>query len=218
MNNLKYENLLELVKNRRSIRWFKPDPIPQEYVDKMIEVARWAPSGFHTQPWEFVVIKKKEIKDKIADILRRPGQAPGQEYFENAPVLILLLGDWRAKIGLPGTPEDQDRRVDNLFCSSLASAFLYMHLAATTLGLASAWVSASSSLESQKKIKELLSIPEPVRIYDMMAVGYGTRSPIPKLIRDKEDVVHYDDTGHYRTDAQVIADAEKTKAWCISAH
>lgn len=218
MNNLNYENLLELVKNRRSIRWFKPDPIPQEYIDKIIEVARWAPSGFHTQPWEFVVIKKKEIKIKIADILRRPGQALGQEYFENAPVLIILLGDWRAKTGLPGTPEDQDRRVDNLFCSSLASAFLYMHLAATTLGLASAWVSASSSLESQKKIKELLRIPDPLRIYDMMAVGYGTRSPIPKLIRAKEDMVHYDDTGHYRTDAQVIADAEKTKAWCISAH
>jgi nitroreductase len=218
MNDMDYGSLLELVKKRRSVRWFKPDPVPDEYIDKIIEVARWAPSGFHTQPWEFVVVKKKELKDKIADALKRPSQTAGQEYFRNAPVLIILLGDWRAKVGLPGNAQEQDRRVDNLFCSSLASAFLYLHLAATALGLASAWVSAASSAEPQRKIKEILGIPEVLRIYDMMAVGYGSRSPIPKVIRNKEDIVHYDDTGHYRTDAQVIADAEKTRAWCISAH
>jgi nitroreductase len=218
MSECNYNGLSDLVKKRRSIRWFKPDPLPDDYIDKIIEVARWAPSGFHTQPWEFVVVKKKELKDKIADIIRRPSQTAGQEYFRNAPVLIILLGDWRAKVGLPGNAEEQERRVDNLFCSSLASAFLYMHLAATTLGLASAWVSAASSADSQRKIKELLRIPEQLRIYDMMAVGYGSHSPIPKTIRNKEDIVHYDDSGHYRTDAQVKADAEKTRAWCISAH
>lgn len=85
MNKVNYDELLELVKNRRSVRWFKPDSIPDEYIDKIIEVARWAPSGFHTQPWEFVVIKKKELRNKIADIARRPGVAPGQAYFEKAP-------------------------------------------------------------------------------------------------------------------------------------
>ena len=57
------------------------------------------------------------------------------------------------------------------------------------------------------KIKEILRIPEALRIYDMMVVGYGVHSPIPKVIRSKEDIVHYDDTGRYRTDTQVIADA-----------
>lgn len=218
MSDMNYDNLLELVKKRRSVRWFKPDPIPDEYIDKIIEVARWAPSGFHTQPWEFVIVKRKDLKDKISDALRgRPSLTSRQENYENAPVFIILLGDWRAKVGLPGSADEQNRRVDNLFCSSLASAFLYMHLAATTLGLASAWVSAASE-KPQKKIKEILGIPEPLRIYDMMAVGYGSRSPVPKVIRNKEDIVHYDDAGHYRTDAQVIADAEKTKAWCFSAH
>jgi nitroreductase len=119
-------------------------------------------------------------------------------------------------VGLPGDAAEQDRRVDNLFCSSLASAFLYLHLAATTLGLASAWVSAAEA--QQERLKEILNIPEPLRIYDMMAVGYGSRAPVPKVLRDKADMVHYDDAGNYRTDDQVTADAEKTKAWCISAH
>jgi len=218
MSDMNYDSLLELVKKRRSVRWFKPDPVPDVYIDKIIEVARWAPSGFHTQPWEFVIVKKKNLKDKISDALRGvPSLTSRRENYENAPVFVILLGDWRAKVGLPGSADEQNRRVDNLFCSSLANAFLYMHLAATTLGLASAWVSAASA-EPQKKIKEILGIPEPLRIYDMMAVGYGSRSPIPKVIRNKSDIVHYDDAGHYRTDAQVIADAEKTKAWCFSAH
>jgi len=44
---MEYDGLLELVKKRRSIRRFKPDPIPDGYIEKIIEVARWAPSGFN---------------------------------------------------------------------------------------------------------------------------------------------------------------------------
>ena len=47
-----YDSLLKLVKNRRSMRKFKPEPIPDEYVDKIIEVARWAPSGANSQTWQ----------------------------------------------------------------------------------------------------------------------------------------------------------------------
>ena len=218
-----YNNLLEIVKKRRSMRQLKSDPISDDYIDKIIEVARWAPSGFHTQPWEFVVVKDKDLKDKITDAIEknRPSMSKGrQPYYSNAPIFIILLGDWRAKVGLPGSPEDQDRRVDNLFCSSLASAFLYMHLAAATLGLSACWVSAASATKPQQKIKDILGIPEALRIYDMMVVGYGTHAPIPKVIRKKEDVIHYDYCGieDFRTDEEVITEAKETKAWCIDAH
>ena len=95
-----------------------------------------------------------------------------------------------------------------------------MHLAAATLGLSSCWVSAASAAEPQKKIKNILGIPEALRIYDMMAVGYGTHAPIPKVIRKKEHVIHYDYCGieDFRTDEEVVAEAEETKAWCIAAH
>lgn len=225
-----YDTLLELAKKRRSVRRFKPDPIPDDYIEKIIEVARWAPSGFHTQPWEFVVVKNKDLKDKVADAIRGPvspeqtapksgvNLASGRTYFRNAPVFIILLGDWRAKVGLPFPAEGNEKRVDSFFTSSLAGAFLYMHLAAVSLGLTSGWVSASSSPGTEHKIKELLHIPEALTIYDMIAIGYGDRDPVPKVLRSRDDVIHYDDTGRYRTDAEVIADAEKTKAWCISAH
>ncbi|MFO7772970.1 MAG: nitroreductase family protein [Dehalococcoidia bacterium] len=73
-----YDSFLELVKKRRSIRRFKPDPVPDEYVDKIIEAVRWAPSGFNLQPWDFVVVNEKELKDYCR--LQRPGgRSPGQE-------------------------------------------------------------------------------------------------------------------------------------------
>jgi nitroreductase len=68
-----YECLRELVKKRRTVRQFKSDPVPDEYITKIIEVARWAPSGFHTQPWEFVVINNPDIKNKIIAALDQHG-------------------------------------------------------------------------------------------------------------------------------------------------
>ncbi len=63
-----YENFLTLVRLRRSIRRLKPDPIPDETIDRIIEAARWAPSGFNTQPWEFIVVRKQALRDRIAEI------------------------------------------------------------------------------------------------------------------------------------------------------
>jgi nitroreductase len=68
--NMDYESLLDLVKKRRSIRRFKPDPVADGDIEKILEVARWAPSGFNMQPWEFVVVKKAELRKHIVDIIK----------------------------------------------------------------------------------------------------------------------------------------------------
>jgi nitroreductase len=227
-----YDCLLDLVRKRRSVRQFKPDPIPEEYVEKIIEVARWAPSGFHTQPWEFVVVKKKEVKDAIVAALDRHGPpitnpardsraaASPRRSFRDAPVFILLLADWRAKVGLPGHPKENDARVTAIYHSSLAGAFLYMHLAAAALGLASQWYTAASRPEAERAIRSIIGIPGPLTIYDMMVLGYPASPPNPKEVRALDEIIHYDDCGprDFRTDEQVIAGAEKTWAWCMAEH
>jgi nitroreductase len=231
-NSKLYESFLELVKKRRTIRRFRSDPVPDDYILKIIEAARWAPSGFHTQPWEFVVIKDKEVKAKIvgalehygppiknetADVTEQSSTAPS---FRDAPVFILLLGDWRARVGLPQRAQESDTVVANLFCSSLANAFLYMHLAAASLGLASQWYTATSRPEAEREIRRIIGIPEALRIYDMMVVGYAYSQPLPKIVRDLDDMVHYDDCGvrDFRTDEEVAAYARKTWEWCMKAH
>jgi nitroreductase len=219
-----YDCLLEVVKKRRSIRYFRPDPVPGEHITRIIEAARWAPSGFHTQPWEFVVVSKKEIRDRVAAALEQPIRPPGWKGDAasglDAPVFIILLADWRAKVGLPDPVQGSQARLQNVYCSGLAGAFLLMHLAAASLGLASRWYSSAGSERTERRIKEIIGIPEYLSIYDMMCVGYAAIPPPPKPVRELDSLVHYDDCGadDFRTDDEVAAGAAATKEWCLSAH
>jgi nitroreductase len=235
-----YDVLLEIVKNTRSIRRFKPDPVPDEYVAKIVEVARWAPSGFNQQPWEFVVVRSPELRKKISNSFRvywsqsremettreswqrvwNP-ETVGTEFdYSVAPIYIVLFGDTRTQEGLPmGVRFDTHRR-DTIFTSSLAHAFLYMHMAASTLGLASQWVSTVSTPYVHCMIKEWLGIRKELEIYDMLALGYPAAQPRPKLLREDGKMVHYDYCGpeSFRSDEEVRDFIRKARTWTIASH
>ncbi|MFH1123911.1 MAG: nitroreductase family protein [Pseudomonadota bacterium] len=219
-----YESFLELVKGRRSTHAYKPDPVPDDSVDKIIEAARWAPSGANSQPWEFIIIKKNDLRERIVEFFKEQHEisykmeqtrAPEQRFptyrnppqgtpgFANAPVLIVVCGDPRTKEAYP-LKAKLDRGASN-FYSSLASAFLYMHLAATALGLGSQWVSASGLDLMQGRLKEFLAIPYGFEIYDMMALGYVAHEAKPRKVRSREEIVHLDkfDMARFRTQQQV---------------
>jgi nitroreductase len=221
---MNYESLLELVKNRRSIKKFKVDPIPDEYIDKIIEVARWAPSGANSQPWEFIVVKKQETREKLLKIFeesdgifyrmemardpqmrfpvyRKPPKTPC--HFAAAPVYIIVCGDPRTKEAYPLSANVHRR--DSIFNSSLANAFLYMNLAVTSLGLASQWMTSASHPFEQSLIKQVLGIPLELEIYDMMVLGFPDSNPRPRLVRAREEIVHFEqyDRTKFRTVQQV---------------
>ena len=210
-----YEDFLALIKKRRSIRSFKTDPVPDESVDKIIEAARYAPSGANSQPWEFIVIKDQEIKDRIVGIISEQGEysrkveltrakdlrfsglaGPVREPgYKNAPVYIILCGDPRTKEAYPLLTTLT--RGDSHFASSLASAFLYMALAATTLGLGTQWVSATGNPYVKPLLKELLDIPQKLDIYDMLVVGHPAAQPRERFVRERAEMVH---DGRYNRD------------------
>ena len=98
--------------------------------------------------------------------------------------------------------------------------FGQMHLAAASLGLSSQWYSAAGSPAVEKQIKDLIGIPEDLKIYDLMVLGYPAVRPVPKEVRPIKDMLHYNDCGKddFRSDDQVVKEAEITKAWCLSAH
>jgi nitroreductase len=237
-----YDSLLALVKKRRSIRRFKPDPIPDEYIEKIIEVARWAPSGFNLQPWEFVVVKKPELRKKIVEYINeywrlaksmegtreswqgRPWTTSGVldagMDFTTAPVFIILFGDTRTKVGLPMGVRYDSNRCDLIFTSSLAGAFLYMHLAATTLGLASQWVSAITTPFASCMVKDLLGVPVEMEPFDMMAIGHPALHSSEKFMKDPKKMVHYDDCGQkdFRDENEVRDFVKRTRNWTIGTH
>jgi nitroreductase len=214
-----YDSLLELVKKRRSIRRFRPDPIPDEYADKIIEVARWAPSGLNIQPWEFVLVKDRELKDRIVKLLEK-GEAPPREPMDygNAPVFIILLGDPRTKAGLPPRLAADNKMNQPVFISSLANAFLYMHLAATSLGLVSQWMSRVKFPFVQPELKKLLGIPDEFQVYDMMVVGYPAIKAREKLLRPRDKMIHYgtSEKDDFRTDEEVEDFANRTRTWAMA--
>jgi nitroreductase len=237
-----YESLLKLVKTRRSIRRFKADPVPDEWIEKILEVARWAPSGFNMQPWEFVVVKKPELRKKIVEYInaywaqvksmeaaREPWQGKPWEAsgvldagmdFTTAPVYIILFGDPRTNAGLPMGVRYDSNRCRLIYLSSLASAFLYMHLAATTLGLASQWVSAITTPFASCMVKGLLGIPPEMEPFDMIALGYPAGHPGGKLLRDPKTMIHYDDCGQkdFRSDEEIRDFVKSARKWTMGAH
>lgn len=215
-----YEGLLELVKQRRSFRRFKPEPVPDEYIVKIIEVARWAPSGANSQPWEFIVIKKDELKWSIEQLIEeqavltrkmdmagRPDRAAAGAgaVSLDAPVLIMLCGDPRTIEKFPIYTQYQRGR--QVFESSLATAFIYMHLAAASLGLGSRWISATRNFYVQHLTKVILGIPKELEIYDTMALGYPASAPAPRFVRAREEMVHYD----YYDQTRLTADGDVQK-------
>ncbi len=238
---MNYEDLLELVKQRRSIRRFKPDPVPEDYVDKIIEVARWAPSGLNTQPWEFVVIRDKGLKDKIVQVIDdyktsqfNPMEASREEWqgkgwkprpkgpqdFRGAPVFIALYGDPRTKLGLPMAVWNTPNKRESIFNSSLANAYLYMHLAAASLGLTSSWITAVQYPFVNCSVKEILGIPREMEAYDIMALGYPAAKASPKFTRERTDMVHYDFCGPaaFRTDEEVKSFIKIIRNWAPGAN
>lgn len=60
------QNIIALLKRLRAVRQFRPDPVPQEVVDAVLEVARWSGSAGNRQPWEFVVIRNRETLQALA--------------------------------------------------------------------------------------------------------------------------------------------------------
>ncbi len=77
----------EAIETRRSIRHFRPDDVPDELIEQMLEAARLAPSGSNMQPWRFVVIRDEEVKKELRRICLE------QRFVEEAPVVIICFGD-----------------------------------------------------------------------------------------------------------------------------
>jgi nitroreductase len=208
-----YEELLELAKSRRTIRVIKSDPVPDESIDKALELARWAPSGFNMQPTEFLVLKDidsrkavKKIVDEwidsdfyVLEATREEWQGPpwtlenrGRVDCPLAPVYVLILGDTRRRAGLPMNARYCRQKGDSIFESSLANSFMYLWLAVHSLGLAAQPVSAVKNDRVQALVKQSLNLPDFIYVYELLAVGYsGLEQGAPaKLMRHFDEVVH----------------------------
>ncbi len=210
-------DLHQLVMRRRSIRGYDEHrEVPERLIRKILDCARWAPSGGNGQPWEFIIVRDKETRHRIADIylkqleqkremdlaVRGRAKMTG-DGFRHAPVHIVVLGDPRVKDCYPIRTKLE--KAESHFITGLANATLLIHLAATSLGLASQYVSDANSPYMETMLKVLLNIPEPLRIYHLVPIGYGKTAVAAPPRRELEEIIHSEkyDPKKYRQDTQI---------------
>jgi nitroreductase len=201
---LNIDELRQLTIQRRSIRGYDESrEVSHEAIRAILECARWAPSGGNGQPWEFVVVRDKETRHKITDIYMKQLE-PKREMdlavrgtakmtgdgFRHAPVHLVILGDPRVRESYPIRTKLE--KADSHFITGLANATLLVHLAAASLGLASQYVSDANSPYMETLLKALLGIPEPLRIYHLVPIGYAKGPVAPPPRRELEEIVHYE--------------------------
>jgi len=154
-------DLFEVVEKRRSIRKFKPSPIAQQDLKKILEAGRLAPSGGNRQPWYFIVVRDLETKKALSIA------ANNQTFIADADTVIVALGDPgimpKSNISSTRTPYKQDPMI----------AIEHMVLAATALGYGTCWIGAFK----EDEVKEILKIPEKLAVIALLPIGFPDESP-----------------------------------------
>jgi 5,6-dimethylbenzimidazole synthase len=214
---MKIDDLQALVERRRSIRGYDENrDVSDDLIRQILECARWAPSGGNGQPWEFIVVRDQATRYKIADYylkqmeqkremdmaVRGTAKMTG-DGFRHAPVHILILGDPRVKEAYPIRTKLE--KAESHFITGLANATLLIHLAATALGLASQYVSDANSPYMETMLKVLLKIPEPLRIYHLVPIGYAKSQVAAPPRRELREMLHREsyDTEKFRSDEEM---------------
>lgn len=126
--------------SRRSVRKYKPDMVPKETIDKIIEAGLYAPSGMGRQPVIILAITNKEVRDRFSKLNAGIMGADGTDPFYGAPVVLVVLADKKVPT--------------YLYDGSLVMANLM--LAAHDLGIGSCWIHRAKEEFEQKEGKELL--------------------------------------------------------------
>ncbi len=200
-------NLFEALNSQRSFTRFKPDPVPREAIDKIIDAATKAPNGGNRQPWEFIAITAPEVISQVGGVYKdvwlnaQGAEAPPDEtpaykaarYLANhmpeVPALILIC----AVHGSGSTPAQGEPFVRNSQASSIWPAAQNLFLAARALGLGTRLTTAH--LRDEQRIKDILGIPDHVETVMLTPLGYPRGSFGPTQRRPAAEVTSYNRYG-----------------------
>jgi nitroreductase len=198
------QTLEKLIKGRRSIRQWKKEGVPDEFLKKAVELATWAPNGGNYQGWRFVVVKNRGVIEKMADAVQlvadkmaswpeaRSWEEDIQRYqknasfFRNAPVCIgVFTSEYQSPMEkLLAARESFDSEAEKVlgFRKSAPSVIQSVAAAVTTLllvfhqmGLGAVWL--VSPLQAKKEIENLLKAGGNMALVCLIAVGYPNESP-----------------------------------------
>jgi nitroreductase len=186
--------LLKAIKKRRSIRRFKPDPVEDEKIEKVLEAARQAPSWGNSQCWRFIVVRDVDIRNRLADTgfgVGGPMPNRATEAMRVAPVTLVAC----AELGRAGysyrEPREPVTDKGDWFMFDTALAMQNMVLAATALGLGTVYIGAFDSVAAEK----ILGVPQGYKVVSMTPLGYPDEDRQPRPRKELAEIVFHDRFG-----------------------
>lgn len=150
--------VLRAIRERRSVRAFRPDPVERDKLDAILDAGRWAPSGKNTQPWRFVVVESAGKRAELAKLV------PQRNMIGSAPVTIAVLLDRAA-----GYDELKDAQ-------GIGACAQNILLAAHALGLGACWIGRARDRE----VGAVLGAREGEELMMLIPVGYPAEAPSPR--------------------------------------
>ena len=204
----------EAIQKRATIRKWKPIPVENEKISKVLESGRRAPSWGNVQPWRFIVVQDKAKIEELANVA-----AGGQPQVSTAPVVIVCCGVAEVfsrkmhreslkqlmEAGVMDWPEDF---LDNVVLESeqfapyirgkevmtikageqIMISVAYMSLEAVNQNLGSCWIGAISPKEASKA----MNLPESMFVHDLFILGYPDENPKPRPRKKSDEVIFWD--------------------------
>ncbi len=162
---------METIRGRRSIRGYRPDPVPEEKLDYILEAARLAPSWKNQQCWRFIVVTEEEKRRAITQ----------REWTAEAPVVIVGC----ARPGLSGGNAGQQ-----YYMLDMGIAMEHMVLAAAEQGLGTCWIGGQFDEDT---VKAELGVPEEVRVVALLPLGYPAEAPDAKERKTMDELVGHEE-------------------------
>lgn len=156
--------ILEIFTNRRSVRKYAPKPLEDEVLDKILKAGLLAPSGRALRPWEFILVREKQMLERLCEC-----RVSGADMLKQAAAAIVVIAD----------EQKQDVWIED--CSV---ALGYMHLAASALNLGSCWVqvrlrAAADGRSSDEFLRGALGFPQNFNAEVILALGVPQQRPSP---------------------------------------
>ncbi len=197
----------EAIEIRRSIRKYKPDPIPDEFLTELLHAARLAPSGCNAQPWRFKIVKEPDIKARLAQAAYK------QMFIAEAPVVMVCCADIRGyidgsfsgvqdlgRIGaveerVVGTIRDKTEILRTLgtddlgprIAANVAIAIEHMVLRALDFGLGTCWI----RLIDESEIRKIFGWDDDIYVVALLPMGFPAEFPQARKRLELEDILIY---------------------------
>lgn len=160
------------MQTRRSVRRYTEQPVDEEKLDAMLRAAMAAPSGGNSQPWRFVVVDDKKLLAEIAEI------HPYAPMAAEAPMAIILCADLSVE------------QYQGMWVQDCAAAMQNMLLAAHVSGLGAVWCGIQPDAAREAAFAKLFHLPEQVKAFGLLLVGYPVKQPSPVDRFDMSKVFH----------------------------